>query len=190
MHSGEQPKNQMILETPKKPKILDSNQRSDNPHLLTFKGKTSSGRNIRGSYQKFTSEEKTKAINLALKMNNYAQAADILQIPKKNLKRWVDRELEKKEKGEEGKLDSFMLNWIDTFQKNFERFPAERLIKEKAFEFSSGKKMKFHPNNQWYEGFMMHNYPFKIPKMDKFEEPEEDDEYFEFKKNQKSIQFI
>lgn len=41
---------------------------------------------------KFSTDKKKKAVNLALKIDNYQQAAEILNIPKKNLKRWLHKE--------------------------------------------------------------------------------------------------
>lgn len=46
-------------------------------------------RNIRGPYKKCSEEEKRKAIELANKLNDITAASRILDIPIKNLKRWI-----------------------------------------------------------------------------------------------------
>jgi hypothetical protein len=45
--------------------------------------------NIRGPYKKSSEEEKRKAIDLAVKLNDTLAASKILDIPIKNLKRWI-----------------------------------------------------------------------------------------------------
>lgn len=64
---------------------------------------------------KFSTDKKKKAVNLALKIDNYQQAAEILNIPKKNLKRWLHKESQMMCDGQEKEnksLDNQLVSWI------------------------------------------------------------------------------
>lgn len=75
--------------------------------------------NIRGSYKKFSHSKKLQAINMALKTNDYKKTADLMDVPRKNLKRWIDSTTKTKS-NKEIKIEKDVVNWVKEFKKNFD----------------------------------------------------------------------
>ena len=114
----------------------------------------------RGNYKKYTPSQKRQAINLALKINDYKKAADIMKIPKKNLKRWIESGRKKPDQRELG-VENKLVGWIEDFRKNFESFPTKKMIQSKALELSNHKKNNQQSSEEWYKAFINKRFPNK-----------------------------
>lgn len=133
--------------------------------MMNFSGFTHcdrDGRKIskrqRGQYKICPMEIKQEAIRLS-KIHTIKEASDILNIPEKNIKRWLKNGPERKKgagrKTMDPHMETALLNWIQEEFKRTGIFPDCRDIKNQAKSFSSNKDFK--ASKGWCDKFMRRN---------------------------------
>lgn len=130
--------------------------------LLTshHKVKASPKTRRRGPYRRYSESDKRKAINTALRLGSQNKAAEILNLPIKNLKRWIKNGPIRRKGGrktQDPKMEERLLFWIDEFRRELHKFPSAKDIRERAKEFGEGSK-SFKASKGWLEKFMGRHY--------------------------------
>lgn len=114
----------------------------------------------RGPYRRYSESDKRKAINTALRLGSQNKAAEILNLPIKNLKRWIKNGPIRRKGGRKTQdplMEEKLLYWIDEFRRELHKFPSAKDIRERAKEYGEGSKT-FKASKGWLEKFMGRHY--------------------------------
>ena len=96
-----------------------------------------------------------------MQLNDVKRAAQIQNVPIKNLKRWLENGYERKKGGRKTQdplMELKLVEWINDFKKINDIMPTSKLIKKVAMKFSNVKNFK--ASKGWYEKFI-HRYENK-----------------------------
>lgn len=120
---------------------------------------SSNKRKQRGKYKIFNLREKQEAVRIA-KHQSIKFASQTLNVPEKNLKRWIENGPERK-KGAGRKISDLamekkLVHWIKKYTIEHSDFPENNLIKKQALIFSS--KKNFKASKGWCDKFFKRNY--------------------------------
>lgn len=112
----------------------------------------------RGRYKICTLDKKMEAIRMA-RIKTIKEASDMLEIPEKNIKRWIKNGPERKKgagrKTMDPNMERNLLNWVaNEFSKKGE-FPDNKEIKNQAKIFSNQEKFK--ASKGWCDKFLRRN---------------------------------
>lgn len=128
-----------------------------NISFSSFNSKTKKNKK-RCTYNICSLELKNEAIQLA-KSTSIKEAAERLNIPDKNIKRWLQNGPERKKgagrKTVDPKMEKEILKWISSQYRETNNFPLACEIKAKAKELSSHPKFK--ASKGWCDKFMKRN---------------------------------
>jgi hypothetical protein len=94
---------------------------------------------------------------LAIKLNDTNSAARILDIPIKNLKRWIKQGYIRKKGGrktQDPKMENELKQWIYRFIELNKKQPCPKLIKKMAKRLSNYPD-KFKASKGWFEKFLI-----------------------------------
>ena len=147
-----------ITENPKKAKIPENPKTSENPNPR--KNKKIEKRKKRGTYRKYTILQRKEAISLAQKLDDINTTALILDVPIKNLKRWLKNGFERKKGGrktQDPEMEVKLKAWICEFFKFNKKMPEHLLIKKMALKLSNFQ-MTFKASKGWYEKFILRHF--------------------------------
>jgi hypothetical protein len=113
----------------------------------------------RGTYKICAMEIKNEAIRLT-RLHSLKEASEILNIPEKNIKRWLKNGPERKKGAGRKTMDPVMenrlLNWISDEFKKTNTFPDCRDVKFQAKIFSTNSDFK--ASKGWCDKFMRRNH--------------------------------
>lgn len=99
-------------------------------------------------------------MQLSLKLGDVAQASQIMDVPLKNLKRWVQNGPRRKKGGRkthDPQMETKLCEWVRNFREIYDELPARKHIKETAIKFSQFPQ-KFKASKGWYEKFMLRHF--------------------------------
>lgn len=117
----------------------------------------------RGHYQICTSNTKLEAVHLAMH-HPPKKVAEIMNIPEKNIKRWLVQGVERKKgagrKMTDPSMEDHLLEWIRNFHKIFSKLPDQTMLKTQAFQFSSNSCFK--ASKGWCDKFIKRNGKFLV----------------------------
>jgi phage antirepressor YoqD-like protein len=94
---------------------------------------------------------------LANKLNDTTAAAKILDIPVKNLKRWIRQGYIRKKGGrrtQDPKMEKDLKEWIKQFIQLNHKPPSAKIIKKMAMKFSNFPD-RFKASKGWFEKFLI-----------------------------------
>lgn len=114
----------------------------------------------RGKYRKYSFHLKNEAVQLSLKLGDVVQASQIMDVPLKNLKRWVLNGPRRKKGGRkthDPQMETKLCEWVRNFREIYDELPARKHIKETAIKFSQFPD-KFKASKGWYEKFMLRHF--------------------------------
>ena len=117
-------------------------------------------RKKRGSYRKYSIAQRKEAIALAEKLDDINTTALILDVPIKNLKRWLKNGYERKKGGRKTQdplMEIKLTAWIKDFFKFNKKMPEHKLIKKMALKLSNFK-ITFKASKGWYEKFILRHF--------------------------------
>lgn len=117
----------------------------------------------RGRYRKYTYSLKKEAVELSIKLGDPLQASKIMNVPLKNLRRWIENGPRRKKGGRkthDPQMEVKLYNWIDNFRKLNDEMPSRKEIKTTALRFSRYPQ-KFKASKGWYEKFMLRHFSKK-----------------------------
>lgn len=144
---------------PAKAKLQDNTQDQDYKHQLNkylLEGHKKAKR--RGSYKICTLDRKMEAIRIA-RIKTIKEASEMLEIPEKNIKRWIQNGPERKKgagrKTMDPDMERSLLNWV---AKQFRRtgvFPDSKEIKIQARIYSN--QDNFKASKGWCDKFLRRN---------------------------------
>ena len=129
-------------------------------------GKT---RSRRGKYRRYPFSLKKEAVDLSIKLGDPVQASKIMDVPLKNLRRWVENGPKRKKGGRkthDPEMETKLYSWMLEFREVYEHLPARKKIKEKAMQYSRFPH-KFKASKGWYEKFMLRRFPDHSKKVKK-----------------------
>ena len=117
----------------------------------------------RGNYKICTSNTKLEAVHLAMH-HPPKKVAEIMNIPEKNIKRWLVLGVERKKgagrKMTDPSMEDNLLEWIRNFHKTFSKLPDQSMLKKQAFQFSSNSCFK--ASKGWCDKFIKRNGKFLV----------------------------
>lgn len=131
-------------------------------------------RKKRGNYRKFPIQKRRQAINLALRLKDTKKASEILNVPFKNLKRWILVGPNRKKGGRKTKDPEMELNlteWMIEFRDKYGDLPNCNMVKKEALKLSRFKD-SFKASKGWYEKFMNRQFRGKGSRKGREEELE------------------
>lgn len=100
---------------------------------------------------------------MALKLDDINQASKIMDVPIKNLKRWVVNGPQRKKGGRkthDPQMEVKLFDWIKQFKEIYNELPPRKKIKEMAIKFSRFPR-RFKASKGWYEKFMIRHFKKK-----------------------------
>ena len=125
------------------------------------KKKISKKKKKRGKYRICTMNIKKEAIRIA-RIKSIKEASDIMNIPEKNIKRWMKNGPERKKgagrKTLDPQMESKLLEWIANDYKKLGEFPDNKDIKLQAKFFSISPQFK--ASKGWCDKFLRRNQKF------------------------------
>ena len=117
----------------------------------------------RGRYRKYTYALKKEAVELSLKLGDAMQASKIMNVPLKNLRRWIENGPRRKKGGRkthDPQMEIRLHNWITTYKTTYKQLPSRKEIKKTALQYSHFPG-KFKASKGWYEKFMLRHFSEK-----------------------------
>lgn len=117
----------------------------------------------RGRYRKYTYSLKKEAVELSLKLGDAVQASKIMNVPLKNLRRWIENGPRRKKGGRkthDPQMEVKLYNWIINYRQVYNELPSRKQIKKTALEYSHFPN-KFKASKGWYEKFMLRHFSDK-----------------------------
>jgi transposase-like protein len=113
-------------------------------------------RKKRGQYRKYSTHLKREAIALAIKLNNSKEAAARLNVPPKNLKRWMQSGPIRKKGGrktQDPDMEKKLYFWINGYLEEYSKMPPAKAIKQMALKYSKYAE-SFKASKGWMEKFL------------------------------------
>ena len=139
---------------------IEKNSNSNKKEKKFFEKKS---RKKRGSYRKFPIQKRRQAINLALRLKDTKKASEILNVPFKNLKRWILVGPNRKKGGRKTKdpeMERKLTKWMIDFKSQYGDLPNCNMVKQEALKLSIFKD-SFKASKGWYEKFMNRQFRCK-----------------------------
>lgn len=102
-------------------------------------------------------------MELSLNLNDIVQASKIMDVPLKNLRRWVENGPKRKKGGRkthDPEMETKLYDWIKEYKSVYDELPLRRQIKSTAMKYSNFPH-KFKASKGWYEKFMLRHFSTK-----------------------------
>lgn len=136
-------------------------ERHRDPMALRMLHRSHISKRERGAYKICSMDIKTEALEMA-RSTGVKYASDLLNIPEKNIKRWLKQGPERKKgagrKTMDPDMETGLLGWIAEMFRRNKVFPDFKEIKSQAKLFSSNGSFK--ASKGWCDKFMKRNYVF------------------------------
>jgi transposase-like protein len=117
----------------------------------------------RGKYRKYNYSLKKEAVELSIKMGDPVQASKLMNVPLKNLRRWIENGPKRKKGGRkthDPQMEVKLYNWVSNYRDVHKQLPSRKEIKSTALRFSHFPE-KFKASKGWYEKFMLRHFSKK-----------------------------